>query len=77
MFLHGRPLPVAICDKDRASTGMTVTVEDFMYTMPVRRSRIDEIFDVQGIRIQLEHLAIVHHDVSTVILIFCYQNFNF
>lgn len=74
--MNGHPLPVAVCDKDRSSTGTTVTLEDFMYTMPVRRKRIDEIFDIQGIRIQLEHLAIVHHDVSIVNMTCCFQNLN-
>ncbi|KAL0269186.1 UNVERIFIED_CONTAM: hypothetical protein PYX00_006998 [Menopon gallinae] len=34
-----------------------------MSTMPVRRKRISEVFDLQGIKIQMQYLAIIHNEV--------------
>ncbi|XP_065340465.1 DNA mismatch repair protein Mlh3-like isoform X1 [Cloeon dipterum] len=51
-------------DEQRPSAGTTVTVSDFLFNIPVRRKRVDERFDSEEMRIQMEHLAIVHCNIS-------------
>ncbi|KAK6638946.1 hypothetical protein RUM43_007216 [Polyplax serrata] len=44
--------------------GTTITIENFMHSMPVRRKRINEIFDLEEMKLQLKYLALIHYNVS-------------
>lgn len=44
--------------------GTTVTVTDLMCSLPVRRKRIKEVFDLDDIVHQIEKLAVIHYQVS-------------
>lgn len=50
--------------KQRPSQGTTVTIEGFMYNMPVRQKRINQNIDLHEVRKNLECLAIIHPNVS-------------
>lgn len=43
--------------------GTTITIENFMHSMPVRRKRINEIFDLEEMKLQLKYLALIHYNV--------------
>lgn len=64
IFIRNKPLPINVSKKDQSGSGTKVTVDDFMSTMPVRRKRINDIFDLQDIKTQMEYLAIVHYEVN-------------
>ena len=66
IFLKNKPLPITKSKKEQSTCGTTVTVDEFMSSMPVRRKRINEIFDLQEMKFQLEYLAIIHHEVNIV-----------
>ncbi|XP_067003449.2 DNA mismatch repair protein Mlh3 [Anabrus simplex] len=63
-FVHGKDQPAAISDTKRPGYGTTVTVQDFMYNMPVRRKRICEAIDLEEIRSHIMSIALMHPQVS-------------
>nr|XP_053645489.1 uncharacterized protein LOC128697688 [Cherax quadricarinatus] len=64
LFTYGTEKSVSIAETPRPSTGTTLTVQDFMYNMPVRRKIIKEAIDIESIRKRLESFALMHPKVS-------------
>jgi len=64
VFREAKPSTVSRSEEDRPCHGMTVTLNDFLYNIPVRRKKVSEHFDSEEIRCQLEYLALVHPKVS-------------
>ena len=46
--------------QNRSSLGTTVSVQDFMYNIPVRRQRILEVLEMNKIRQLIECMALIH-----------------
>ncbi|XP_068246029.1 uncharacterized protein [Palaemon carinicauda] len=70
LFMYGKGKSVSPASK-RPSVGTTITIQDFMYNMPVRRKLIKEALDIENICIRLKSFALMHPDVS-----FCLKNDN-
>lgn len=64
LFTYGKEKSVGIAKTVRPSMGTTVTIQDFMYNMPVRRKLIKEAIDIESIRKCLESFALMHPKVS-------------
>lgn len=64
VFAHGKSTSVGLTADQRPSHGTTITVQDFLYNMPVRKKRIKESVDFEEMKTQLESLALVHPHVS-------------
>jgi DNA mismatch repair protein MLH3 len=63
-FTEGKASSISTSEEVRACPGMTVTVNDFLYNIPVRRKKVNEHFDSEEIRTQLEYIALVNPNVS-------------
>ncbi|CAL4159006.1 unnamed protein product [Meganyctiphanes norvegica] len=64
LFAYGKEKSLQRSKVPRPSFGTTVTVQDFMYNMPVRRKRIKETIEIENIRIRLESFALMHPEIS-------------
>nr|XP_045613438.1 DNA mismatch repair protein Mlh3-like isoform X1 [Procambarus clarkii] len=64
LFTYGQEKSVSVIKNPRPSAGTTLTVQDFMYNMPVRRKLIKEAIDIESIRKRLESFALMHPEVS-------------
>lgn len=64
LFTYGKEKSVGIAKTSRPSMGTTVTIQDFMYNMPVRRKLIKEAIDIESVRTRLESFALMHPKVS-------------
>lgn len=69
MFQGKRPLPITEKKIQMQETGTIITVKNFMFSMPVRRKRINEIFDLEEMKTQLKYLAVIHYHVSIIIIV--------
>lgn len=66
-FTHGKTHKASISKTSRAAHGTTVTVQDFMYNMPVRRQRFQSAIDLEEIKSNIESIALVEPQVCTMI----------
>ncbi|KAG7172076.1 DNA mismatch repair protein Mlh3-like [Homarus americanus] len=64
LFTYGKEKSVSNAKTPRPSVGTTLTIQDFMYNMPVRRKLIKEAIDIETIRKRLESFALMHPKVS-------------
>ncbi|XP_064110588.1 uncharacterized protein LOC135218299 isoform X2 [Macrobrachium nipponense] len=64
LFMYGNEKSISHAESQRPSIGTTITIQDFMYNMPVRRKLIKEAIDIENIRIRLECFALMHCHVS-------------
>ncbi|XP_076064570.1 DNA mismatch repair protein Mlh3-like isoform X2 [Oratosquilla oratoria] len=64
LFLYGNPKSIKIDETRRSSVGTTVTIQDFLYNMPVRRKLIRESVDIESIRNKIETIALIHSGIS-------------
>ncbi|XP_066958145.1 LOW QUALITY PROTEIN: uncharacterized protein [Macrobrachium rosenbergii] len=64
LFMYGNEKSISLAESQRPSTGTTITIQDFMYNMPVRRKLIKEAIDIENIRVRLESFALMHRHVS-------------
>ena len=69
--MHGKEISLKLADKERENCGTTITLEDFMYCMPIRRKLIKETIDIENIRSRLESLALIHPHI-----VICLKNAN-
>lgn len=64
IFTQGRSSEPKKSLNSRPSKGTTVSVYDFMYNMPVRKSTFSEALDLEECRKLLQSIAIMHPDIS-------------
>ena len=62
-FENGRMLNI-LHTSTKKDVGTFVSVEDFMFSMPVRKKRINEVFDLEELKTQLKYLSLIHHKVN-------------
>ncbi|KAK7078441.1 DNA mismatch repair protein [Halocaridina rubra] len=60
LFTYGKEKSVTSATAQRPSVGTTITIQDFMYNMPVRRKLIKDTIDIENIRMRLESFALIH-----------------
>ncbi|ROT85098.1 putative DNA mismatch repair protein Mlh3 isoform X13 [Penaeus vannamei] len=54
IFAYGKEKSISVSKVPRPSVGTTITVQDFMYNMPVRRKLMKEAIDIENIRTLVE-----------------------
>ncbi|XP_047500098.1 DNA mismatch repair protein Mlh3-like [Penaeus chinensis] len=64
IFAYGKEKSISVAKVPRPSIGTTITVQDFMYNMPVRRKLMKEAIDIENIRVRLESFALIHPKIS-------------
>ncbi|XP_063594582.1 uncharacterized protein LOC134771578 [Penaeus indicus] len=64
IFTYGKEKSISVAKVPRPSIGTTITVQDFMYNMPVRRKLMKEAIDIENIRVRLESFALIHPKIS-------------
>ncbi|KAK4326671.1 hypothetical protein Pmani_002830 [Petrolisthes manimaculis] len=64
LFTYGKEKMIGGAKSNRPSVGTTITIQDFMYNMPVRRKIIKEAIDIENVRKRLESFALMHPKVS-------------
>ncbi|XP_069997820.1 DNA mismatch repair protein Mlh3 [Penaeus vannamei] len=64
IFAYGKEKSISVSKVPRPSVGTTITVQDFMYNMPVRRKLMKEAIDIENIRVRLESFALIHPKIS-------------
>ncbi|XP_037795830.1 DNA mismatch repair protein Mlh3-like [Penaeus monodon] len=63
-FAYGKEKSISVAKVPRPSIGTTITVQDFMYNMPVRRKLMKEAIDIENIRVRLESFALIKISLS-------------
>ncbi|GFT15613.1 DNA mismatch repair protein Mlh3 [Nephila pilipes] len=64
IFSHGKSRNTTISINSRPSKGTTVTVFDFMYNRPVRRSATSDAINLEETCKLLQSIALIHPDIS-------------
>lgn len=64
VYARGKALQFSRSSEDRASVGTTVTVTDFMYSLPVRRRCVSEVVDLEFCLQIVESIALCHPNAS-------------
>lgn len=74
IFVQGKSNKAEIYDLQPHDVGTTVTIQDFMFNLPVRRTSIREALEMEEIRACVESIAIIHPQVtlSLSIISFCF-----
>jgi len=52
--------------RPRPAQGTTILISNFLYNRPVRQARIKATFDLEEIKTQLEHVALIHPQVRNL-----------
>ena len=63
-FKHGEALKVGHSKSHRPCAGMTITIHDIFYNLPVRRKSMNEALELERICHRLESIAIVYPSIS-------------
>ncbi|KAJ1528495.1 hypothetical protein ONE63_006902 [Megalurothrips usitatus] len=64
VFTQGVPHKVGKSRQQRAASGTTITVADFLYNRPVRRARIKPALDLEEVKMHMESIALINPHVS-------------
>lgn len=59
LFTYGHEKAITHFHTEQPSCGTTVTVQDFMYNMPVRKKMVKEAIDIENIKCHIERIALI------------------
>ncbi|XP_023213650.1 DNA mismatch repair protein Mlh3-like [Centruroides sculpturatus] len=68
LFVKGKTEGVTKCSTKISESGTIVSVINLMYNMPVRQNMISNILDLEHCRNQLANIALIHSNISFVLI---------
>ncbi|KAB7498938.1 DNA mismatch repair protein Mlh3 [Armadillidium nasatum] len=64
LFTYGIAKSPTLCKYNKPSCGTTITIQDFMYNMPVRRKSIKESIDIEVMKSNIERIMLVSPNIA-------------